>query len=174
MVNRIPFSVSDDTIKSTEVITIEEVDDTRSMSSFSSSSSSLGFGDFENGTIYDQIAELDAPIHESFAPGNGASVIDKAVVKNSKGVVFGNSVIIEGTVIFDRVVPETQKDLDVIADKNDLSSKNKESTIEEVTVSENQPQKSKIRRKIVIAVVVLSVSVVIGVLTVLVTHFISF
>lgn len=190
MVNKIPFSVSDDTNKSTEVII---ADATQSISSYASSSSSLGFGDFENGTIYDRIAELDAPINdlinESFYPRDGVNgsgvTLDKAVVQNSTGIVFGNSVTITGTLIIDGSVAKKTTDelegdkiieTETVTNENELENQVKDSlNVDAIEESTNvKPQRSRIRRKIIIAVVILCISLVVGVVTVVLTHFISF
>lgn len=70
MVNKVPFPVPGDSLKANKEVIIEEAE-TQSISGYSSSSGSLGFGDFENGTIYDRIAELDAP-----DVGNSGTAID--------------------------------------------------------------------------------------------------
>lgn len=100
----------------TQVVQIIDRDDSYSIKSDSncSTDSSLGFGDFENGTIYDQVVKMDKPhadldISEEdlwgSASGQGTK-IDKLRVQNSTGVVLGNQTFIEGTVIFDRFVAD--------------------------------------------------------------------
>lgn len=97
--------------KSEHVVHVSDRTETDSIKS-DSSNSSLGFGDFENGTIYDQVVKMDAPAcdtdiidgdlwSETSAQG---TKYDSVQLQNSSGVIIGNQTFIEGTVIFDRFV----------------------------------------------------------------------
>lgn len=175
MVNKIRFPVSDNALnKSTEII-IEDTETRSNPSSISSSdsSSSLGFGDLENETIYDHIVALDTPFNDNFVKDTS---IENAIVKNSQGIVFGNSVTIEGTVIFDRPVNVTHKDYEKNeSPKEEIDQKDAPNEINiDLKSNHTNTHPSKTRRKLLISVIILSVSVILGVTTVLITHFISF
>lgn len=142
MVNKVPFPVPEASLKANKEVIIEEAE-TQSISGYSSSSGSLGFGDFENGTIYDRIAELDAP-----DVGNSGTAID-----SEKSV---------------RTVVETVN----LEKMNETHTDTKE--LEQTDIKQEvEAPKGFTRKKFMLIIVVLVISVVVGVVTALSTYFIK-